>query len=126
MTPKIKRVSAGALIQCTTTNKLLLLLRNDKNPSWSLVSGGINENEDILEGLKREFKEELSLDPSMVDFQKINIDETDNHVFHYYHGFTFEEFIPILDHENLNFDWFEKDKLPSPLFDGMKEKINTI
>lgn len=89
MTFKIKRVSA--------TNNI---------PTWSLVSEGINENENILESLKREFKEEISLDPSMVDFQKINIGETDNHVF------TFEEFIPILVHENLNFenlnfDWFD-------------------
>jgi len=37
---------------------------------------------------------------------------------------TNSEFIPTLDHENLDYGWFSKDDLPEPLFPGLKGKIN--
>ena len=31
-----------------------------------------------------------------------------------------------LDRENLNWDWFDKNHLPSPLYKGLSEKIKAI
>jgi hypothetical protein len=39
---------------------------------------------------------------------------------------TSKEFTPKLDHENLEWGWFDKKNLPSPLYRGMKEKIINI
>jgi len=123
-----KIASAGVLIKCTETGNILLLLRNEDNPTWSLMAGGIHEGESVLDGLKREFKEELSLEPHDIKFKKIRVEfrEDKNRNFHFYHGFTSKEFAPKLDHENKEYGWFSKDKLPSPLYEGMEEKIKTI
>lgn len=40
--------------------------------------------------------------------------------------FTKSEFIPKLDHENVDWGWFTKDELPSPLFPKLIDKINKI
>jgi hypothetical protein len=31
-----------------------------------------------------------------------------------------------LDHENLEWGWFGEDEIPTPLFEGMGEKIKNI
>lgn len=123
-----KRTSVGVLIKCVKTNKIFLVLRNDKRPVWSLVSGMLEENEEPLKGLKREIKEELSINTSILGFKPIkiyNVPEK-NETFHYYVAFTLNEFSPILDHENLDWGWFTKDELPSPLYKGLLEKIQEL
>jgi 8-oxo-dGTP pyrophosphatase MutT (NUDIX family) len=125
---KEKIEAAGALIMCTKTKKILLLLRNDKNPKWSCVSGKIEKNENPLEALKREIKEELSISADDINFKKVGVEHIDekNLNFHFYNGFTSSEFSPKLDHENLKFLWCDKDEIPKPLFEGMAEKIKKI
>lgn len=123
-----KRIAAGVLIKCITTDRVFLLLRNDKVPTWALMSGGVDKGENVLDGLKREMVEELFVRPGAVDFKFIDIEHipAKNLEFHYYNGFTNSEFKPILDHENLNYGWFSKDNLPSPLYKGLAEKIANI
>ncbi len=131
MEQKSKRIVGGVLIKCTETDRVLLLLRNDKGEDpnlWSMVTGGIDEGESILEGLKREVNEEMSIDPNIINYkfiEKIYISEK-NMDFHYFQGFTKSEFLPKLDHENLDFKWCDKDDLPSPLYPGIIDKINVI
>jgi len=93
-----------------------------------LVSGNVENGENILDGLKREIYEELFIKPNDIQFKFVRVEQIPekNREFHYYEGFTNSEFKPILDHENLNFGWFSKDKLPSPLFKGLAQKISAI
>lgn len=123
-----KRIVAGVLIKCLKTNNVLLLYRNDKSPMWALVSGGVDKGENPLEALKREIYEEMFANANKIDFKFIRVEHIPekNIDFYYYEGFTNLEFTPILDHENLNFGWFAKDKLPAPLFKGLAEKIAKI
>ena len=119
---------AGVLIKCEETNKVLLLLRNDKNPTWSLVSGGMENDEDPIECLKREIEEELSINPNLIRLKKIKVENFDdkNMEFHYYEGLTSKNFSPKLNSENTDWGWFSEDELPTPLYNGMKEKIKSI
>ena len=122
------KTAAGVLIKCVETNRILLLLRNDKNPIWSLVSGGINDNEEIIDGLKREIKEELSIDPNIIKMNFIKTYEypEKKSKFHYFEGLTNKEFSPTLDHENLKYLWCDESNLPTPLYDGLDLKIKNI
>ena len=102
---KSKGDAAGVLILCPKTDKVLLLLRSPEGrggSTWNLVAGGIEDGETILEGLKREVTEEMSINPDKIDYNLINKTEIpeDNITFHYYEGFTSSEFIPTLCDEN--------------------------
>lgn len=123
-----KFIVGGALIKCTQTGRVFLVLRNDTVPTWALVSGHIEKGESVLEGLKREIREELSIEPDSVSLKFIRIEQVPekNIEFHFYEGTTSTEFTPTLDQENKKYDWFSKDELPSPLFKGLAEKIKEI
>jgi len=120
---------AGVLIKCTETKRVFLLHRNDPNPKWALMSGGMDAGEKPIDTLIREIGEELSINAeNLIRFEydrKEHIPEK-NRTFYYYEGFTKIEFIPTLDHENLAYGWFSKNDLPSPLYQGLKEKIARI
>jgi len=123
-----KKVVGGVLIKALDTGNVLLLYRNDKTPTWALVSGGIDKGESPLEGLKREVYEEMFANPNKIDFKFIRVEHIPekNLDFFYYEGFVDKQFSPILDGENLNYGWFPKDKLPSPLYKGLDMKIAKI
>jgi ADP-ribose pyrophosphatase YjhB (NUDIX family) len=123
-----KRVVAGVLIKCVKTDNIFLLLRNDEQPNWALVSGTIDKGEDVLSGLKRELYEELFVKPSLIDFKFVRVENIPekNIEFHYYEGYVENEFTPILDEENLDGKWFSREMLPKPLFKGLGDKIEKI
>ena len=91
---------AGVLIKALDTDRILLVLRSNKcsDPhNWALVSGGINNDEDTLEGLKREVFEELGTNPDILKYEFINTETEGDMRFFYYEGFTEHEFSPILN-----------------------------
>lgn len=123
-----KLQASGILIFCESTNRVFLLLRNDKIPSWSLMSGSLLEDEDPLLGLKREIVEELSIDPDIIRYEYLYSELTPNQriIFNYYKGFVDKEFSPTLDHENLEFGWFKQNEIPKNLFYKLEEKLLTL
>lgn len=123
-----KRIVAGVLIKCTTTDNVFLILRNDQKPTWALVSGTVDEGESVISGLKRELYEELFVNPSIIDFKFIRVENMPekNIEFHYYEGFVDKQFVPILDEENLDSGWFSEQTLPSPLYSGLSNKLEKI
>jgi 8-oxo-dGTP pyrophosphatase MutT (NUDIX family) len=92
------------------------------------LAGGLEKEETPLQALKREIKEELSISADDINFKKVGIEHIDkkNLEFHFYNGFTSSEFLPTLNNENLKCGWFGKDEIPTPLFEGMSEKIKNI
>jgi 8-oxo-dGTP pyrophosphatase MutT (NUDIX family) len=126
MTMEESKIQAsGVLIFCKSTDRVFLLLRNDKTPSWSLVSGSLEEGEEPIVGLQREIAEELSINPSLIEYEYLYSELTPNQriMFNYYKGYVDEEFIPILDHENLEYGWFGKSEIPDNLFYKLEEKL---
>lgn len=124
---KDKKISAGVLIISRSTSRLLLLLRNEVSMHplmWSMVAGHIKEGENILDGLKREINEETNINPELIDFYFI--DKESKNDFYYFIGFIDDEIDCKLDDENLNFGWFNKDNLPTPLYPNLNEKIKLL
>ena len=127
--PVTKKI-AGFLIKCVKTGNVFLLYRNSKPPIWAMVSGTMDDGEDPLVGIKRELFEEIFHRQENVEIKfgppHIEQEPEKNREFYYYEAFTNEEFTPILDWENLDSGWFPKNKLPSPLYNGLAEKIAKI
>jgi len=120
---------AGVLVKAKDTGRVFLMLRSpspNHGLTWGLISGGLDSGEDILEGLKREISEETQINPNIIKYNFIHSEEERGGLFYYYEGFTDSEFIPTLDYENLEYGWFEKDNLPSPLYPELHNKINLI
>ena len=54
-------IGPRATIYNTKTNKVLLIQRNDGNNAWEIPGGKRENNEEIIDALKREVKEETGL-----------------------------------------------------------------
>lgn len=127
-----KKAAAGVMITCTDTGKIFLALRSkggENGGTWNIIAGGIEKSDDsVLDGLKREIGEELQIDPELIKYKFIKKEpiEGKNLDFHYYEGTVNNEFKATLDHENLDCGWYEKDKLPSPLYPNLKLKIDKL
>jgi ADP-ribose pyrophosphatase YjhB (NUDIX family) len=96
----------------------VLLARRAHEPRkgyWDLPGGFLEETEDPLEGLRREFREETGLEVEPVEFLRIDIEPYD-------HRYVFSvtwivradgEPIPADDVEELR--WFARDELPEEM-----------
>lgn len=127
--------SAGIFFYCINTNRYLYLLRNDKNICWGVPGGKIENYESLLEGLKRECIEEISIWND--NYKLIPIQKFTNNTFVYHTFFCAieNEFIPTLNDEHSGYAWVHEDHYPKPLhpglfntvnFDIVKEKLYTL
>lgn len=124
-----KKQAVGMLIICRSTNRVFLLQRSPSaghSHLWALLSGGLEPGEDSLKALAREVKEEISINPSIIDYHLVKKEITPRNDFYYYIGFTNSEFTPKLDFENEDWGWFDVDNLPKPLYPGLKDKIESL
>lgn len=120
-------ICAGVLIISRASGKILLLLRNeisDHPHTWGVVAGHIKDGEDILTGLKREIYEETKINPEQIDFYFI--DKEFNNKFYYFIGFIDNDIKCDLNNENLQYGWFNKNNLPSPLYPNLYNKIKAL
>ena len=115
----------GVLIKCESTGRFLLLKRAGipHKGCFSLLSGGLNPDEEPLEGLRREVKEEAQINPNIIKYSYITKEITDKAEFYYYIGLTKTEFRPTLDFENISYIWADSNNLPSPLYPKLEQKI---
>jgi 8-oxo-dGTP pyrophosphatase MutT (NUDIX family) len=118
----------GTFIYCTTSQRYLFLLRNSSKYSgtWGLAGGKIDANEQILESLYRELREELGYD--FVNDKVIPIEKftSDNGNFSY-HTFLIpveEEFVPNLNYEHRGYCWVALEDHPKPLHPGVWRTVN--
>ena len=132
---KKHKKAVGILIIALDTGNVLLLQRSNKaghSHMWALLSGGIDAEENEMEALKREISEEIGVESLsyISDYEKKDSYSTETPTkildFSYYIGFTNSEFEPKLNFENENSGWFGVDNLPSPLFKGLRGKINKL
>jgi 8-oxo-dGTP pyrophosphatase MutT (NUDIX family) len=120
---------AGVLIKSLSTNKVLLLYRSEECSyplTWGLCSGGVNQNEDTLIGLKREITEELSIDPDIITYEFKYTEDANGIDFYYYEGFVENEFEPTLNFENLEYRWCNMSNIPTPLYEKLQDKIEML
>lgn len=125
--------TAGAIIY--KDGKVLLQKRADDG-NWAMHGGGLNPDEEFLEALNRELKEEMNIEPINPKLCGIY---TGRNMFHEYpngdkvyvvnHVFICEDFkgeIKFNDNEVKEFKWFDIDNLPENIIDVDIKPINDI
>lgn len=117
-------VSAGIFFYCLKTKRYLYLLRNDKNICWGVPGGKIENNETLLEGLKRECVEEINYWDN--NFKLVPIQKFINNNFTYHTFFCAleNEFIPLLNDEHCGYAWVHQSQYPKPLHPGLFNTVN--
>lgn len=134
-------VVVGLLIK-SSAGRFFLVHRGDGGKFWSLMSGGQDSTDvDDVETIRREMAEELMLhDTSGIKIEFVREENIPgkNRVFRYYIGHVDKEFVAHLDHENLDWGWFNPNGdsivnghrhtwgLPYPLYPGLIDKISTF
>jgi 8-oxo-dGTP pyrophosphatase MutT (NUDIX family) len=118
----------GTFIYSTSTGRYLFLLRNTTKYSgtWGLAGGKIDANEQILESLYRELREELGYDFTNDKVIPIEKFTSDNGNFSY-HTFLIpvnEEFVPHLNYEHRGYCWVSLEDHPRPLHPGVWRTVN--
>jgi 8-oxo-dGTP pyrophosphatase MutT (NUDIX family) len=118
----------GTFIYSISTHRYLFLLRNSTKyaGTWGLAGGKIDANEQILDSLTRELKEELGYEFQDVKVIPIEKFTSDNGYFAY-HTFLIpveEEFVPILNYEHRGYSWVSLEDHPKPLHPGVWRTIN--
>lgn len=122
--------AAGCLFHCVTTNRVLFSrrARTVSNPStWACWGGAVDPNESVIEGLKREVREETGYTGKYV-LQPLTVFRAPDADFEY---FSFvarvdEEFIPRLCDENDGFRWTAWGTWPTPLHPEMGAVIRAL
>lgn len=122
--------AAGACIVAKDTKRILLQQRSTESSyprTWGLFGGKVENKENVSQGLLRELKEEISLDP-IVDIEKVYpLDQyhSRDKSFSYY---TFviviqKEFVPTLNSESGGYAWINHNYIPKPLHPGTRRTL---
>lgn len=131
-------VVVGLLIR-SSKGRFFLVHRGDGARFWSLMSGGQDESDsDDITTIRREMGEELMLhDTSNIKIEYVGEENitSKRRVFRYYIAHVDKEFDVHLDHENIDWGWFNPHGdsvinghkhawgLPYPLYPGLLDKI---
>ena len=111
--------AAGALFLARSTRRYLFLLRDDDTHTntWGLVGGRVEKDEQIVECLHREIKEEIGSITNIIKIVPLDLYTSQDEKFEY-HTFACivdQEFIPDLNHEHKGFCWTTLDGIPRPI-----------
>jgi len=121
------RSAAGALVLARSTSRLLIAHRAEgtlQAGTWGTWGGAVDGGETPVDAVTRELREEAGFE-----------DDFDSHplmVFEHDTGFTYANFLVIVDHEfepvlnweTQNFGWFDYGDWPAPLHFGLEQLLN--
>lgn len=127
----------GVMLYSKSTNRLLYLLRNHRDPVWGIPGGKIEEHETLSKALERECGEEIGYWPTGHKLYPIERYTSPDGKFTYNTFFCIidEEIVPVLNNEHIAYCWCDYNSSPRPLHGGLhntlnnnttKEKISTI
>lgn len=120
-----KTYAAGILAIDKLTGKILLIKRSKLCPepnTWANVGGKVDDDDlSPRHAAIREFKEEVQPDSAYLLSKKpFFINENKHLKFYTYLGLFENKFVPILNEENIEYDWFDINDLPDNLMPACK------
>lgn len=119
--------AVGVWFFAKDTKRYLYLMRNDaKHPDvWALPGGKRQDDETLIECIKRECVEELGTFPQHIKLAPVEQFTTPDEKFQYHTFFCMveKEFKPVLNHEHLGYAWINAGTMPKFLHPGL---YNTV
>jgi len=116
---------SGGVLYYYGQDKVLLCL-GSQSGKWNIPKGHIMIGEDSLVGSMREFTEEtqiiLNKTPELVNTYK----KDNGGKFYLYTLQGEKRFVPHLDHEHIDWNYFNIGDLPEPIDDWVKETIEKL
>lgn len=131
--------AVGVWFYSTSTDRYLYLLRNDaRHPNtWGLPGGKVDNNETLIDTIKRECQEEMGFVPvyeKLIPLEKFTSADS-KFIYHTFFCTVAAEFIPTLNDEHIGWAWISAGSWPKPLhpglwstinFDVVQEKVNSL
>ena len=105
---------------------LVLLCLSSGSGKWNVPKGHIMKGEDSLEGSIREFKEETQIMLNGIPELANTYKKDNGGKFHLYVLKGEKRFVPHLDHEHIDWNYFNVDDLPELIDDWVKETIEKL
>jgi 8-oxo-dGTP pyrophosphatase MutT (NUDIX family) len=119
------RMGAGAIIQCTKTQRYLLAHRShsvEQPHTWGIWGGALDEGETPIVGVVREIEEEVGAIAHSKP-KLLYVFRSGDFSYYNYLVTVKDEFKPNLDWETQNFGWFDRTDFPTPLHFGIEALI---
>lgn len=122
----MKKIRAsGAIFLSIQTGRVMMVQRSERvshSCKWAFVGGKIEEGEDVLGGLSRELSEEIGFVPHFLKVYPFDHFVSQDKRFEYSSVviLTPNEFIPMLNHENMGYAWITPPYWPRPLHPGAR------
>ena len=126
LTKPPRRIGGVAIV---SEGQILLVKRSEtagKYPNfWAVPMGGVEKNETFREGAARELKEETMLDfnPQKLVYLGTIKDGKYNRLCKLYKAEMDGKPKPTLDHEHTDWGYYDKDSLPRPFEDRMRQVL---
>jgi ADP-ribose pyrophosphatase YjhB (NUDIX family) len=113
--------AVGVMFFSKNTKRVLYMLRKQKEQTWGLPGGKIEENESLKDALMRECTEEIGFWPRWSKLIPIDCYHSNDNRFVYHTFFCLvpNEFVPILNDEHIAYCWSNLDVYPKPLHSGL-------
>lgn len=118
---------AGALILCPETKRFLLPLRSktvDEGGTWGTWGGAIDGNENPMDAVAREFKEEAKYRGNITFHPLCKFEHDSGFVYYNFIGIVDKEFRPIINWETERAEWREIHDFPTNLHFGVKNILS--
>lgn len=116
---------AGVLFCDKDTGEFLWVKRSNEGDFggyWCCGGGGVEDNETIDQGVKRECREELGYDEpfTLLHMDRNSPPDNPNFVYHNHLAFV-PKFTPVLNDEHTEYLWSKE--MPTPVHPGLEKAI---
>ena len=115
--------TGGVLYYCY--DKVLLCLGHNSG-KWHIPKGHIQIGEESLAGSVREFTEETQIVLNGIPELANTYKKDNGGTFYLYLLKGTTKFIPRINHEHIDWGYFDKENLPKPIDDWVKETIEKL
>lgn len=115
------KTAAGCIFYAKDTGKFMLLKRSGEvsdGLTWGTIGGMAEANETPVDALRREIKEETKY-KEYIQPKLLNVYSEGNFKYFNFLVIVPKEFKPKLNKENVEYQWFDLENLPSPLHSGV-------